>query len=394
VSIIGHPWPGGAGSLAAAVLCCAYAMPGPAAGQSAESFATGLGRLSAQAGRHSFYRGNDPARWAAVRAAASTSSLTFSTFLGGSNFDQVYALAADASGNVYITGQTASANFPTRTGGIDGDPDVFVAKLNSTGTHLTYLTILGGQQADTPQGIAVDASGNVYVTGYTLSSDFPTTTGAYRTTFGGGENAFVAKLNSSGVLVYSTYLGGSDRDFATAIAIDGSGNAYVTGYTSSTNFPIVAGAFQTTYGGGFNDVFVTKLNSSGAGLVYSTFLGGIGDDTASSIAVDAAGNAYICGETNSVNFPVSNPLQPALAGGQDAFVAKLNPTASGLVFSTYLGGSLNDFANSIAIDSSENVYVPDPRHRLTFRFPRRPSKAPLAVRSTPSWPSSPRRAAR
>jgi hypothetical protein len=203
----------------------------------------------------------------------------------------------------------------------------------------------------------VDASGNVYVTGFTSSTDFPTTAGAYRTTSSGNEDAFVFKLNSSGVLVYSTYLGGSGRDFATAIAIDVSGNAYVTGYTSSTNFPIVADAVQASYGGGYNDVFVTKLNPTGTALVYSTFLGGIADDTASSIAVDPAGNAYLCGETNSSNFPVSSPLQAANAGGQDAFVAKLNPAASALVFSTYLGGSLDDFANSIVIDSSQNVYV-------------------------------------
>jgi len=309
--MIRHPWPSGIGLLAAALVC----------------------------------------------SGVSTSSLSFSAFLGGSNFDQVYALAVDAAGNVYVTGQTASANFPTRTGGQDGNKDVFVAKLNPAGTSLTYLKILGGAQTDTPRGLAVDASGNVYVTGFTSSTDFPTTAGAYRTTSGGNEDAFVFKLNSSGVLVYSTYLGGSGRDFATAIAIDVSGSAYVTGYTSSTNFPIVAGAVQAAYGGGFNDVFVAKLNPAGTALVYSTFLGGIADDTASSIAVDAAGNAYLCGETNSSNFPVSSALQATNAGGQDAFVAKLNPTASALVFSTYLGGSLDDFANSIAVDSSQNVYV-------------------------------------
>ena len=251
--------------------------------------------------------------------ATSTSSLTFSTFLGGSNFDQVYALAVDAARNIYVAGQTASANFPSRTGGVDGDRDVFVAKLNPAGTQITYLTILGGQQTDTPQGIAVDASGNVYVTGYTLSSDFPTTTGAYQTTFRGSESAFVAKLNSSGALVYSTYLGGSGRDFASAIAIDGSGNAYVTGYTSSANFPIVSGAFQAVYGGGFNDAFVTKLNPAGAGLVYSTFLGGVSDDIASSIAVDPAGNAYICGQTNSSNFPVASAFQSSQCGRPGCF---------------------------------------------------------------------------
>jgi hypothetical protein len=348
--------------VAAALLCSAHAaMPsntGPTTpGKLPPVLARQLGRLNAPAGRHSFYFGNDPVRWLANLPATSTSSVTFSTFLGGSNFDQVYALVLDAAGNIYVTGQTASANFPSRTGGVAGNRDVFVAKLNPAGTEITYLTILGGQQTDSPGGIAVDATGNAYVTGFTLSSDFPTTTGAYQTSFRGSESAFVAKLNASGALVYSTYLGGSGRDFATAIAIDGSGNAYVTGYTSSTNFPIVGGAFQASYGGGFNDAFVTKLSPTGAGLVYSTFLGGIGDDTASSIAVDTGGNAYICGETNSSNFPVSSALQAANAGGQDAFVAKLNATASVLTFSTYLGGSFNDQANSIAIDSSRNVYV-------------------------------------
>jgi len=362
VSVIRRTWPSGAGFLAAALLCSAYsATPvatGPITpGKLQQSLAHELGRLNTPAGRHSFYLGNDPVRWLANVPAASTSSLTFSTFLGGSNFDQVYALAVDTAGNIYVTGQTASTNFPSRIGGVYGNRDVFVAKLNPAGTQIIYLTILGGQQTDTPGGIAVDASGNVYVTGFTLSTDFPTTAGAYQTSFRGSESAFVAKLNSSGALVYSTYLGGSGRDFATAIAIDGSGNAYVTGYTSSTNFPIFGGAFQASYGGGFNDAFVTKLNPTATGLVYSTFLGGISDDTASSIAVDPAGNVYICGETNSPNFPVSSPLQAANAGGQDAFVTKLNATASALTFSTYLGGSFDDLANSIAIDSSENVYV-------------------------------------
>jgi len=357
VSIIRHPWPSGAGLVAAAVFCFAYSAKEATVHQLPHPLTRELGDLNAQTDRHRLYLGNDPARWLAAAPAASTSSLTLSTFLGGSNFDQVYALAVDAAGDIYVTGQTASLNFPTRTGGLDGNRDVFVAKLNPAGTHLTYLTILGGQQTDTPRGIAVDASGNVYVTGFTLSADFPTTTGAYQTTSRGPEGGFVLKLNSSGVLVYSTYLGGSGRDFATGIAVDGSGNAYVIGYTSSTNFPVTGGVFQVSYGGGFNDVFVTKLNSSGNGLVYSTFFGGLGDDTATSIAVDAAGNAYICGETNSVNLPVSNAFQIANAGGQDAFAAKLNPTATALVFSTYLGGSLGDYANSIAIDSSQNVYV-------------------------------------
>ena len=385
MSVIRHTWASGAGFLAAALLCSAYSATQVATGpiipgKLQQSLAHELRRLNAPAGRHSFYLGNDPVRWLANVPAASTSSLTFSTFLGGSNFDQVYALAVDAAGNIYVTGQTASTNFPSRIGGVYGNRDVFVAKLNPAGTQIIYLTILGGQQTDTPGGIAVDASGNVYVTGFTLSTDFPTTTGAYQTSFRGSESAFVAKLNSSGALVYSTYLGGSGRDFATAIAIDVSGNAYVTGYTSSTNFPIVGGAFQASYGGGFNDAFVTKLNPTATGLVYSTFLGGISDDTASSIAVDPAGNAYICGETNSPNFPVSSPFQAANAGGQDAFVTKLNPTASALTFSTYLGGSFDDQANSIAIDSSGNVYIAGVTS--SFDFPVSPTAFQSSIGGT------------
>jgi hypothetical protein len=316
-----------------------------------------LDHLNAPIGRTSFDLGNSPALWFATNPAASTSSLTFSTFLGGSNFDQVSALAVDAAGNIYITGQTASSDFPSRGAGQDGNRDVFVAKLDSVGAHIIYLRVFGGQQTDTPRGIAVDGAGNAYVTGFTSSTDFPTTAGVYRTSSAGNEDGFVLKLDPSGALVYSTYLGGTGRDFATAIAIDGSGNAYVTGYTNSTNFPIVAGGLQSTNGGGAFDAFVTKLNPTGTALVYSTYLGGVDNDTASSIAVDPAGNAYICGETKSPNFPVSNALQPAKAGDNDAFVAKLNTTASALIFSTYLGGSLDDFANSIVVDSSQNVYI-------------------------------------
>ncbi len=285
-------------------------------------------------------------------------SVTFATFLGGSDFDQVYAMAVDAAGNIFLAGQTASTNFPLRSGGTAGNRDVFVAKLDPTGNHLLYSTVLGGAQTDCPRAIAVDAAGNAYVAGYTSSADFPVTAAAFQTQSHGSEDGFVLKLNASGGLVYSSYLGASGRDFATAIAVDASGNAFIAGYTSSVGFPIVAGAFQSSYAGGFFDTFVTKMNAGGSALLYSTFIGGSGNDTATSIAIDANGNAYIGGQTDSFNFPVSpGVLQSSNAGGSDAFVAKLNAAGSAIVFSTYLGGSSNDLANAIAIDSSQNVYL-------------------------------------
>jgi hypothetical protein len=202
-------------------------------------------------------------------------SLGYSTYLGGSNSDLGAGIAVDSAGNAYITGITSSSNFPTTAGAFQstvggGSFDAFVSKLNSSGSALMYSTYLGGSNYDAGNEIALDSAGNAYVTGNTFSNDFPTTAGAFQTTFSGGSyDAFVSKLNSSGsTLVYSTYLGGSDSDGAGGIAVDSSGNAYVTGLTRSTNFPTTAGAFQTTYGGGEN-AFISKLNSSGSAPVYS-----------------------------------------------------------------------------------------------------------------------------
>ncbi|HEY6389843.1 MAG TPA: SBBP repeat-containing protein [Bryobacteraceae bacterium] len=285
-------------------------------------------------------------------------TVTFATFLGGADFDQVYAMTLDSAGNIFLAGQTASTNFPLRAGGTAGNRDIFIAKLDPTGNHLIYSTVLGGAQTDCPGAIAVDAAGNAYVAGYTSSTDFPVTAGAYQTQSSGLEDGFVLKLSASGALVYSTYLGAPGRDFVTAIAVDTSGNAYVAGYTSSVGFPIVAGAFQSAYAGGFFDAFVTKVKATGSALLYSTFIGGSGNDTASSIAIDTNGNAYIAGQTDSSNFPVSaGVVQSSNAGGSDAFVTKLNAAGSAIAFSTYLGGASNELGNAIAIDSSQNVYL-------------------------------------
>ena len=302
------------------------------------------------------------------------STLVYSTYLGGgSGTDASAAITVDASGNAYVTGSTNSATFPTTTGAFQtvcgGCNDAFVTKFNSVGSALVYSTYLGGSNGDSGSGIAVDSSGNAYVTGSTGSTNFPTTTGAFQTIFGGGSNdAFVTKLNPTGSgLIYSTYLGGSSQDApfpsnTVRIAIDSAGNAYVTGATNSANFPTTVGAFQSALGGGSGfDVFLSKLNPMGSALVYSTYLGGSGFDGGYSIAVDSAGNAYITGQANSTDFPTASPIQASPGGGEDAFVAKFNPTGSALVYSTYLGGSssgaIDEFGSGIAVDTVGNAYV-------------------------------------
>ncbi len=270
---------------------------------------------------------------------AAGSALVYSTYLGGSNYDYGYGIAVDSSGNAYVTGDTGSTDFPTvnpiqatNKKEIDG-ANGFVTELNAAGTALVYSTYLGGSTDDYGQGIAVDSSGNAYVTGITQSTDFPTVNPLQGTCGGGcSGNAFVAKLNFNAsstphlTLVYSTYLGGSNYDIANGIAIDSSGNAYVTGVTNSTDFPTVNPLQATNYGS--DDGFVAELNPAGSALVYSTYLGGSGGDTSQGIAVDSCGNAYVTGYTQSTNFPTVNPLQATNHGSSDAFVAKIS---SGMV---------------------------------------------------------------
>jgi hypothetical protein len=238
----------------------------------------------------------------------------------------------------------------------DASRPLYIDPLNDT---LIYSTYLGGNLDDTGYGIAVDSAGDAYVTGLTYSTNFPTMDPLQPANDGGGD-AFVSKINPSGsALVYSTYLGGSGYDLGYGIAVDSAGDAYVTGLTYSSNFPTM-NPLQPAFGGGNYDAFVAKLNPSGSALVYSTYLGGSGDDFARGIAVDSAGNAYLDGRTTSTNFPTMNPLQATNGGSADAFVAKLNPAGSALVYSTYLGGSgyENDQGHGgIAVDSAGSVYV-------------------------------------
>lgn len=289
---------------------------------------------------------------------AAGSSLVYATYLGGSSSDQAFAIATDSSGSVYVTGLTYSSNFPTVNPvqpAIGGSSDVFVAKLDAAGSALTYSTYLGGSATEQGTGIAVDSAGNAYVTGWTLSTNFPTSSPIHATT-GGGYDAFVTKLDATGAsLVYSTYLGGSGTDEAFAIAVDGTSNAYVTGLTYSNNFPL-ASPLQPAYGG-VEDAFVLMMNSSGSALVYSTYLGGTSADEGRGIALDSSGNAYVTGLTTSTDFPTANPMQATYRGSQDAFVAKLDGAGAALAYSTYLGGTGTDQGSSIAVDSSGQAYV-------------------------------------
>jgi len=238
---------------------------------------------------------------------------------------------------------------------------------------LIYSTFLGGagRDGETGESIAVDSDGHAYVMGFTSSSDFPTTPGAYDTSFNepGGWDVFVSKLDSSGSsLVYSTFLGGSGDDRGKGIAVDGDGNAYLTGYTTSLDFPTTPGAYDTSHNGGLRDVFVSKLDSSGSSLIYSTYLGG-GDEEYGwgDIAVDGSGHAYVSGSTHSPDFPItSEAYDKSHNGGEDVYAAKLDVSGSSLVYSTFLGGSGKDAGESVAVDSSGHAYVAGTTGSLDF----------------------------
>ena len=339
---------------------------------------------------------------------AAGSALVYSTYLGGSGNgngtgDAANGIAIDAAGDAYVVGYTYSTNFPvtptafqtTNLAVPNAIEDAFVTEINPTGTALTYSTLLGGSgsgqwgEGDIANAVALDGAGNAYVTGQAGSPDFPATNGAYQTTNPAAENelaaAFLAKINPTGTgLVYATYLGGSGFAAGSALAIDGAGNAYVTGFAKNTDFPITPGAFQSTnHAAGLNagNVFVSKVNPSGSDLIYSTWLGGSGlkistfntdGDAASGLAVDSAGDVYLTGVAFSSDFPVTSGAYQSTNKGAanktyNSFVAELNPNGTGLVYSTYIGGSGYPFGGmgyyraddsmALALDSVGNVYV-------------------------------------
>ncbi len=285
-------------------------------------------------------------------------SLIYSTYLGGNGSDVGWGIAVDSFGSAYVTGYTYSSYFPTLNpyqGTLQGNASAFVTKFSNSGDNLIYSTYLGGFSLG--NGIAVDASGSAYVTGSTASVNFPIQN-PYQETRKGGYDAFVTKFSDSGdSLIYSTYLGGTDADFSYGIAVDASGSAYVTGRTESTDFPIEK-PYQGTYQGGYDDAFVTKLSISGDSLIYSTYLGSTDSDFSNGIAVDSFGLAFVTGYTASYNFPIESPYQGTFQGGySDAFVTKFSNSGDSLIYSTYLGGSDSEQGIGITVDASGSAYV-------------------------------------
>jgi Ca2+-binding RTX toxin-like protein len=289
-------------------------------------------------------------------------ALVYSTYLGGTGDDRGRGIAVDSSGAAYITGLTDSSDFNT-AGPIESDTpgstDAFITKLTPSGGALAYSTYLGGTGTDWGLGIAVDAGGGAYVTGFTTSIDF-NPVGQYELyNGGGGADAFVSRLSPAGnSLVYSSFLGGStNSDLGQGIAVDSGGGAYITGLTASSDFDM-KNAIEGDSAG--NDAFVSKFDTTQTGassLVYSTYLGGDGDDQGAAIALDGAGAAYVTGLTGSSDFDTVNPIEGDTAGSLDAFISKLAPTGNALSYSTYLGGNADDQGKAIAVDPSGSAYV-------------------------------------
>lgn len=307
------------------------------------------------------YRGlpNDDAFVAKLSPAGS--ALEYATFLGGSDSDNADSIALDQQNNVYVVGDTRSDDFYTTAGAFGathiGSYDVFVAKLNDSGTALEYATYVGGSADDNGEDIALDETTNVYVTGFTDSENFTTTPGAVDETCT-ARDVFVFKLNSAGsVLEYATCLGGVEADYGRALAVDEQGSAYVTGSTFSPDFFTTPGAFDTTFEEG--DMFVVKLDPGGAALVYTTFLGGgQGEFGRGDIALDQVGSAYIVGDTQSADFPTTpDAFDGSHNGSYDTIVAKLNRNGSALAYATFLGGVESDRARAVAVDGAGNIYV-------------------------------------
>ncbi len=291
-------------------------------------------------------------------------SIQFSGYFGGTSQDNITALAVNSSFNLLAAGWTISPDLPASHGArtaISGGVDAFVASFSPVGGQLLYCTYLGGAGDDRAFGIAVDSSNNTYVTGWSSSVNFPVV-GGVQAHLSGARDAFIAKLNPAGsALIYSTYLGGSGVDFANAIAVDSTGQAVIVGDTTSVNLPVTTGVFQRALAGG-QDAFVARLAANGASLSFLTYFGGNSTDHGAAVQIDPAGPIVIGGGTSSVNLPVLLAWQSHSGGGQDGFVTKFNSSGTALVFSTYLGGSggsvgLPEQVTAINIGPSKNIIV-------------------------------------
>ncbi|MFN7996373.1 MAG: SBBP repeat-containing protein [Bryobacteraceae bacterium] len=311
---------------------------------------------------------NSGGRDAFVAEFDRSNNLVFSSYLGGAGMDWGMGVAVDGNSNIYVAGVTDSTDFPTLNpiqAANGGGRDAFVAQFSSgDGVFLNYSSYLGGSGDDYAYGVAADFNFNMYVTGQTGSPNFPVVN-ALQPTLAGANDAFVTKIQFSRI-VYSTYLGGSGGDAGERIAVDGQQNVYVTGATASINFPTV-NPLQAAKAGG-TDAFLTKVNSAGDGLFFSTYLGGAGTDWATDVAVDNSGSAYVTGYTLSTDFPTRNPIQAANAGSSDVFITHVDPSGT-LVYSTYFGGSSSDYGYAIAVDYYGYVYVAGGTDSLDLQFP-------------------------
>ena len=298
-------------------------------------------------------------------------ALVYSTYLGGTGQDYAFWVSIDSTRQAHVVGSTGSANFPVTSGVLqptcgggcgNGIRNSFLTVLNPTGSGLVFSTYLGGTGQDQANSVIVDSSGNSYIAGWTTSANFPTTAGAFQTTYSGTSDSYVAKINPTGTaLIYSTLLGVSNDNRAFGIQLDSALDTYIAGFTSSASFPTTAGAFQTTLKGASN-AYVTEINPTGTGLVYSTYVGGSGSDIAWAIGLDSANNAYISGQTSSTDFPttagVLRTTCSTACSSNDAFVSKLNPTGTALVYSTYLGGTNGEQESySLAVNGAGTAYA-------------------------------------
>ncbi len=294
--------------------------------------------------------------------------LDWSTFLGGSSEDMGYAIAIDGDGNAWVTGATSSAGWTS--GGFDttyngGPDDMFLAKISSEG-QLLWSTYLGGSGSDQGRGIAIDDEANIWITGATTSPGW--ISGGFNSTYNGGEDAFVVKLDPQGQILWSTYLGGSGDDRGLGIAVDADGDAWITGRTGSDGW--VSGGFNTAYQGG-HDGFVAKVSADGQHL-WSTYLGGANEDYGRAIAIDGNGNGWVVGQTHSSGWTAGG-FQTTYRGGWDGFVASITPEGE-LRWSTYLGGSGHDYALGVAADPAGGAWIVGQTH--STNFPREDSLAP------------------
>ena len=295
-----------------------------------------------------------------TKLTSAGNAIVYSTYWGSTGFEEGTAVTVDPADNAYIAGNTSAPNFPTQTpfqaalaGGMDG----FMTKFSVAGNSVAYSTYLGGASDDRVFDMAVADDAAVFVVGSSTSANFPTTSASVQPALAGGRDGFLTHFSLAGnALLYSTFIGGSGDDEVFGMVIDAPMNAYLTGRTTSTNFPTLT-PLQPLSGGGANDAFVTKINPPGVAIVYSTYLGGAGDDQGQSIAIDTARNAFVTGSTTSQNFPRLDSIQGSLSGPSDAFVSKLDLAGAALVYSTYLGGLSAEAGFGIGVDLAGSAYV-------------------------------------